>query len=103
MKNKTKMQKLHIAIIIIGTIFISLGAFHSNIWFDESYTVAMVERTFSEIWTIGGNDVHPVLYYWIIKIVSLIATAWGVTSIAGKIMIYRIFSVIPLSILGILG
>lgn len=103
MKNKTKMQKLHIAIIIIGTIFISLGAFHSNIWFDESYTVGMVERTFYEIWTIGGNDVHPVLYYWILKIVSLVANAWGATSIATKIMIYRIFSIIPLSILGVLG
>ena len=103
MKNKIKMQKLHISIIIIGTIFIALGAFHSNIWFDEAYTVGMVERTFSEIWTIGGNDVHPVLYYWILRFVSLIAAAWGITSTAAKIIIYRIFSILPLSILGSLG
>ena len=100
---KSKMKKLHIAIIVIGIIFVSLGAFHSNIWFDEAYTVGMVERTFTEIWTIGGKDVHPVLYYWILKVVSLIATAWGVTSTAAKVVVYRIFSIIPMALLGILG
>lgn len=103
MKNISNTKKIHIAIIILGTIFISLGAFHSNIWFDEAYSVGMAERTLSEIWTIGGHDVHPVLYYWMLRIVSLIATAWGATSIAIKIMIYRIFSVLPMAILGILG
>ena len=103
MKNKTKMQKLHIAIIIIGTIFISLSAFHSNIWFDEAYSVGMAERTITEIWNIGGHDVHPVLYYWMLRIVSLIGTAWGATSIAVKIVIYRIFSIIPIALLGVLG
>lgn len=103
MKKKTKMQKLHITIIIIGIIFISLSAFHSNIWFDEAYSVGMAERTFIEIWNIGGHDVHPVLYYWMLRILSFIVSAWGVTSLAGKIMVYRIFSVIPIAILGILG
>ncbi len=103
MKNKTKIEKLHIAIIIIGIIFISLSAFHSNIWFDEAYSVGMAERTFKEIWNIGGHDVHPVLYYWMLKIVSLVTSAWGLTSLVGKIMVYRIFSVIPIAILGILG
>lgn len=104
MKPKTKMQKLHISIIIIiGTIFISLSAFHSNIWFDEAYSVEMAERTIGEIWNIGGHDVHPVLYYWMLRIVSLIATAWGITGVAGKIIIYRLFSIIPIAILGVLG
>ena len=103
MKNKTKMQKIHIAIIIIGTIFISLSAFHSNIWFDEAYSVGMAERTIGEIWSIGGHDVHPVLYYWMLRIISLIATAWGITGVAEKIIIYRLFSIIPLAILGVLG
>ena len=103
MKNKTKMEKLHIAIIVIGIIFISLSAFHSNIWFDEAYSVGMAEKTLSEIWNIGGHDVHPVLYYWMLRIVALVASAWGITATAGKIIIYRIFSVIPIAILGTLG
>lgn len=103
MKNKTRKEKLHIAIIIIGILFISLTAFHSNIWFDEAYSVGMAERTMGEIWNIGGYDVHPVLYYWMLRIVSLIANAWGITGVAGKIIIYRIFSIIPIAILGALG
>ena len=103
MKNKTRKEKLHIAIIIIGILFISLTAFHSNIWFDEAYSVGMAERTMGEIWNIGGHDVHPVLYYWMLRIVSLIANAWGITGVVGKIIIYRMFSIIPIAILGVLG
>ena len=62
MKNKSDI--LHIALIIIGAIFISVSIFHSNMWFDESYSVAMARHSFSEIWQIGGTDVHPILYYF---------------------------------------
>ena len=103
MKKIISTKTAHITIIILGIIFVALSSFHSNIWFDEAYTVGIVQKSFGEIWTIGGNDVHPILYYWLLKIVSLVVEAWGVTTIAGKIMAYRIFSVIPIAILGILG
>ena len=70
---KIKIKHIHIAIIIIGIIFISIPAIHANLWFDESYSVAISNNhTFSEIWSIGGHDVHPVFYYWMLKIVSII-------------------------------
>ncbi len=72
-----------------------LPAFHTNIWYDESYTVAMVTHSFSEIWEIGSKDVHPILYYYMIKILNLI--------FGTNIIIYRLFSVIPIAILTILG
>ena len=103
MKKIKNIQKIHIAIIILGTIFIALSAFHANIWFDEAYTVGIVQKSLADIWNIGGHDVHPILYYWILKIVSLIVEAWGITTLVGKIMAYRIFSIIPIAILGILG
>lgn len=103
MKKTKSTQKIHIAIIILGTIFVALSCFHANIWFDEAYTVGMVQKSFVEIWNIGGHDVHPILYYWLLRIVSLVVEAWGLTTIAGKIVVYRIFSVIPIAILGILG
>lgn len=91
-----KIKPIHIAVIVLGTIFILLGAFHTTIWFDESYSIALSNNhTFSEIWTIGGHDVHPILYYWMLKIVSLI--------FGNNILAFRIFSVIGLVILGILG
>ncbi len=88
-------KKLHIAIIILGIIFLSLGAFHTNIWYDEAYTVSMCTHTFKDIWVIGAKDVHPVLYYFMLKIINLI--------FGTNILIYRLFSLVPMAILGILG
>lgn len=99
-KLKTKLKNVkfnqwHIIIIIFGIIFISLGAFHTNIWFDESYSVGLARHTLSEIWEIGGNDVHPVLYYWGLHIIYLI--------FGESILAYRLFSIIPIAILIVLG
>lgn len=99
-KLKKKLQNLniskcHIVMIVLGIIFISLGAFHSNMWFDESYSVGMARHSFKDIWTIGGHDVHPVLYYWGLHIIYLI--------MGSSVVAYRLFSVIPIAIMIILG
>lgn len=57
---KINTKYLHIAMIILGIAFISLSIFHNNLWFDESYSVAMAKHSFAEIWQIGGKDVHPI-------------------------------------------
>ena len=95
MKEKIKTKYLHIAVIILGIIFISIPIFHKNLWFDESYTVGIVSKSFQNIWTIGSSDVHPVLYYWILHIFYLI--------FGSNIYIYRFISMIPLAVLSILG
>lgn len=97
MKNELfkKENILHILLIILGAILILIPAFHTNIWFDESYSVGIVNHSFGEIWTIGGNDVHPILYYWMLKIINLI--------FGTNIIVYRIFSVLGIITLGILG
>ena len=63
---------IHIAIIIVGIAFTLLSNFYEAMWFDESYSVAISAHSFGEIWSIGGHDVHPVLYYWILHILRLI-------------------------------
>lgn len=97
MKNKLlkKEQMPHIILIIIGIIFLLIPAFHSNIWFDESYSVAIVNHSFGEIWQIGANDVHPILYYWLLKIVNII--------FGQNIIVYRIFSLLGIAALGTIG
>ena len=86
---------IHILIIIIGTLFTLLSCLHDNLWFDESYSVAMASHPVNEIWTIGSYDVHPILYYILLRIVAIITNE--------SILAYRIFSVIPLIILAVLG
>ena len=95
MKEKITTKNIHILIIIIGTIFLFTSSFHTNIWFDEAYSVGMANQTLVDIWKIGGNDVHPVLYYWMLRIVSLLTNS--------SILAYRLFSVLPVALLGVLG
>ena len=54
MINGEIMGTVAIVLIVIGIIFVSLGAFHSNLWFDESYSVGLARHTFREIWSIGA-------------------------------------------------
>lgn len=89
------LSLLHIILIILGAIFIILPCFHTNLWFDESYTVSISRKPFLEIWDFVAHDVHPVLYYYIIKIVSFLTN--------GSIICMRVFSAVPIVIMSILG
>lgn len=95
MKNKIELKTLHKIIIVLGTIFIFLSVFHSNIWFDEAYSVGIANQTLVDIWKVGGHDVHPVLYYWMLRIVNILTD--------GSILAYRLFSALPIALLGLLG
>lgn len=81
-----KKSYLHVVIIVLGIIFISLSAFHENIWYDECYSVAMARHSFADIWKITANDVHPALYYWFLHILYLI--------FGSNILVFRLFSVV---------
>ena len=96
MKSKKINYKiLYICIILLGTLFILISCFHSNMWFDESYSIAIAKHSFKEIWQIGSHDVHPVLYYIMIRIVMLITN--------NSIVCVRLFSCVPLILMSILG
>ena len=92
---KINNKTIHIIILLLGSIFICLSIFHTSLWFDETYSVGMANHSLVDIWKIGGNDVHPVLYYWLLRIVCLITS--------GSILAYRIFSAIPIILLGVIG
>ena len=91
---KINKKYLHIAIIIIGVIFLFLSSFHEDIWFDESYSVAIAKHNFIDIWQITGHDVHPPLYYWMLHIVWMI--------FGNNVIAFRLFSVLAIVLLGIL-
>ncbi len=75
----------HCAVVLLGTAFVLTGAFHGNVWFDESYSVAIANHSFSEIWRIGSGDVHPVLFYWCLHVLNLV--------FGQNILAYRLFAV----------
>lgn len=95
MEKEKKLKLIHLLVILLGIIFIFIPVFHTNLWFDESYSVAMAKHDFGEIWNVTGNDVHPPLYYWILHIIYLI--------FGSNILMYRLFSVLCVAILSVLG
>jgi uncharacterized membrane protein len=86
---------VYLGLLIFGMAFFTSCAFYKNMWFDEAYTMAMIRHDFLRIVEITARDVHPPLYYMIVKIASLI---WG-----ESIVVYRLVSVAGMMLLSILG
>lgn len=91
-KNKIN---LHIILIIIGTMYLASGAFHASIWFDESYTVGLINYNLLDLCKIAIYDVHPHLYYILLKLFSYI--------FGNSIISLRLFSVLGAVVLASLG
>lgn len=72
MKEFCKRHKdwtLWILILVFGGVYLSL-CFNNNIWTDEGYTIDLLRncKTFAEVCNFTAEDVHPPLYYLILKI-----------------------------------
>lgn len=100
-RNSTSL--LFLLIYGIGILFLLLTAFHGNIWFDESYSVGIASKSFSEIWSYGSCDVHPVLYYCALHVLYLVSTGIFSADIDSVILVYRIFTVFGVVSLALLG
>lgn len=89
-------------VFLLGLSLLMLGkslmlCFSSDIWYDELFTVGLVEHTYGDMVRFTAVDVHPPLYYCIVKLFSdlckLIAPGVG-TVIPAKMV-----SVLPYFIL----
>lgn len=59
-------------LILLYVILCSLNI-NSSIWFDESYSAYLIRGNFADIWSMTAIDVHPPLFYFLLKLWSLIA------------------------------
>jgi uncharacterized membrane protein/uncharacterized protein (DUF2141 family) len=55
--------------IALSAIFINsvIGISHETLWYDESYSAAIINHSISDIWVIAGSDSHPPLYFILLK------------------------------------
>jgi uncharacterized membrane protein len=88
MKSFIKKHRRTILILIptvIGLLYIALCSLnlHQSIWFDESYGAYLTRFSFTDIITLTAVDVHPPLYYCLLKIWSNI---FGYTDFAMRFM-----------------
>jgi uncharacterized membrane protein len=64
--------KLDIAVLILGlAVFLTvtfINAPRASIWFDEAFSAYITQFNFLDIARYTASDVHPPLYYWILKL-----------------------------------
>lgn len=59
---------IYIGLILIGfCLFLYLDYINPSIAFDDAYSMRMSQRSFADILHITAQDVHPPLYYWLLK------------------------------------
>ncbi len=85
----------HLAVLLTGTALLVGGCFQNSLWFDESYTVGLMHHTLPDVLRWATYDVHPHLYYLLLKIFTLL---FG-TSLPAM----RLFSVLGAVLLAGLG
>lgn len=87
---------LWILIIAFGGVYLSL-CFNNNIWTDEGFTIDLLRncRTFKDVCNFTAEDVHPPLYYLILKIFT---DRFGI-----HLLLIKILSIVPMLLTMVLG
>ncbi len=57
----------YVVFLILTLLSVTL-IFNDNIWFDESYTLSLIQHNYSEIVEILKSDMHPPLYFLSLRI-----------------------------------
>ncbi len=66
-KLKNQRGKLpYIVFVILSSFSVSL-VFNNNLWFDEAYTLSLIQHIYSKIIEILKTDMHPPLYFLSLK------------------------------------
>ena len=72
-KENKKLETLSLLAIVAGFLAIVLPTLAAaSIWFDEAFSAYIIRYDFPKIWHFTSVDVHPPLYYFALKIWSLI-------------------------------
>lgn len=103
MLNKSQYEKSKIQIVVLTILSMCITAmyvslcFNRNIWTDEAFTVDLLNhyKTFRAIAEYTATDVHPPLYYWILKCFT---DVFGV-----KFTLIKLLSVVPMFMTFALG
>lgn len=88
-------KRLHIAVLVFGAAVFAACAFNTNIWFDECYSVAAVSGDLSSLVPVLTDDVHPFLYYFLLKPVYHLG--------GGSLIVMRLFSALAMWLLALAG
>ncbi|MDA3900922.1 MAG: glycosyltransferase family 39 protein [Spirochaetes bacterium] len=82
-------------VFLAGLFLVLFRITHEGVWYDESYTIAAVQNSFSDMFGMIGRDSHPPLYFLMLK--SFI------TLFGESIFVFRLFSALAIILMGVMG
>lgn len=105
--NKFKIEnnedKAGLILFALGVIFLLYATYFAlfkvGVWQDEMFSLVLTTLPFKESFNIILNNVHPCLYYILLKIFYKIFLLFGFNNVT---VIGKIFSLVPFYLLGIL-
>ena len=87
---KVLKDKLNILIIFIS-IFLILLCFNRSLWGDEAWTAIIMKYDFKEMIREIGQDVHPPLYFVLLKQSFLWLLEKNILNIFLKVILLQVF------------
>jgi hypothetical protein len=101
MKNpkRKNLYFLYGLILLFTVLMMLLGWDNRAIWQDEVFTLRLIRLPYWDGILATANDVHPPLYYLLLKLFVSLLTACGIDTITAA----KIFSVLPVSLLMVLA
>lgn len=90
------MQKrekyMYIVLSVVALLLFSLMSYikGGSFDFDETFSFAMIEHSFSDIWVLTARDYHPPLSYYILKVLSWVIKPFS----DGNVEIFRVTSIL---------
>lgn len=67
---KRYFKPICLLLTLAGICLYGILSLESHVWADEAYTFALIRHSFAEVWQITAADVHPPLYYFLLKLLS---------------------------------
>lgn len=81
-------KRSYILLILLAVGLYAVLSLDQKVWADEAYTFALIRHSFGEVWQITAADVHPPLYYFLLK---LLAAPFGY-----NVTVCRMLSALPM-------
>ncbi|MBD5525614.1 MAG: hypothetical protein HDR04_14585 [Lachnospiraceae bacterium] len=88
---------LFLGISVVMLLRSLMLCFSNDIWYDELFTVGMIEHSYGDLIAFTARDVHPPLYYCIVKFVLELCKL--ISAQGNAVVIAKVVSVLPYFIL----
>ncbi len=85
-----RIKFVYLFLFFVSIIVIVINNYYTYFWYDEGYSLSIIKFSYRDIWYLTAKDVHPPLYYFLLKTYASI--------VGDSVLAFRYFSGIPILI-----